>query len=201
MIQRVKHRKFALQVLKRFNTGDDKVPKDNRIAKREPRPIRSNRQLLHDILETEKGQNITLANRSIILCSHMLISIGLTRITGYGEFSIRVNDIIVRDTGVIALPQSFLIWGAKRPQDITIESLLPLYTFFPAFEVLLIGYGENSPSRPLIDIMNYMRSKGTIVEVSRTATAASTFNVLNAEGRHVAAALIPNKERPEGEAN
>ena len=62
MIQRVKHRKFALQVLKRFNTGDDKVPKDNRIAKREPRPIRSNRQLLHDILETEKGQN-TLARR------------------------------------------------------------------------------------------------------------------------------------------
>jgi NADH dehydrogenase [ubiquinone] 1 alpha subcomplex assembly factor 3 len=40
------------------------------------------------------------------------------------------------------------------------------------------------------EIYDYFRSRGIVIEATSTANAASTFNILNAEGRNVAAALL-----------
>ena len=60
----------------------------------------------------------------------------------------------------------------------------------PALEILLIGCGKNAEliePNLLVDVKN----AGIAVESMDTGAACRTFNVLTAEDRQVAAALIP----------
>ena len=50
--------------------------------------------------------------------------------------------------------------------------------------------GENLTKQLPSNIINHMRSQGLVVEVTSTVSAASTFNILNQEGRNVAAAIL-----------
>lgn len=119
-----------------------------------------------------------------------------TQIRGFGDTSFMINDVLVRQS-VLCLPHSFLLWENVRSfEDITIESLSLFTIFYPTIEVLFIGCGENMPRQLNPEISKYFRSKGIILEISNTVNAASTFNVLNSEGRNVAAALITNLPVP-----
>ena len=111
--------------------------------------------------------------------------------SGYGENCIEINNILVRNQPVILLPGLFLLWNVTKPEDITMDSLAVITTFCPTIEVLCIGCGSKVPRRLPMELLQAMRKKGVIVEFSTTPKAASTFNVLKAEGRGVAAALIP----------
>lgn len=46
------------------------------------------------------------------------------------------------------------------------------------------------------EIVQYFKSRGIYVEATASNSAASTFNILNAEERNVAAALLTMKPRP-----
>ena len=39
-------------------------------------------------------------------------------------------------------------------------------------------------------LLRFFKQKGIVIEVSNSANAAATYNVLNSEGRNVAAALL-----------
>ena len=52
------------------------------------------------------------------------------------------------------------------------------------------------PQRISPEIVQYFKSKGIYVEATTSNSAASTFNILNAEERNVAAALLTMKPRP-----
>ena len=111
------------------------------------------------------------------------------QVKAYGQTSFRLDETLVPHS-VLLLPHSFFIWNAKEFKDITIESL-SLFTFvFPTLEILFIGCGENQPKQLPLELIRHFRAKGIVVEATNTANAASSFNVLNAEGRHVAAALL-----------
>jgi len=112
-----------------------------------------------------------------------------TSIRSYGDRSFLVNNVMVRQS-VLLFPYSFLCWNAERFEDITVESLLPLTLIQPTLEIVFIGSGSQQRRELPKDVREYFRKAGIILELSTTPHAASTFNVLNGEGRNVAAALL-----------
>ena len=96
----------------------------------------------------------------------------------------------VQHTGsVIVLPHRSAAWPVARYPDISAESLGDVFAAADAIEVLLIGCG------PLMEMPDpalraALRQAGIVPEFMDTGAACRTFNVLLAEDRAVAAALI-----------
>ncbi len=90
---------------------------------------------------------------------------------------------------VLVLPRSFLLWKPRTYSEITVESLSLLPLVDPPLEFLIIGCGEeNHPPAP--ELVAYFREHGISVEQMNTASAIGLFNILSAEDRLAAAALI-----------
>ncbi len=90
---------------------------------------------------------------------------------------------------VLVLPEQALLWPVQELAEITIASFEPITRAEPAVEILLLGCGSKSalPPAPLRD---ELRERGLVMEAMATAAACRTYNVLLAEDRRVAAALI-----------
>ncbi len=119
-----------------------------------------------------------------------------TTVNGYGDHSFTINNVYVPQP-VLLLPNSFLLWeNVSTMDDITPSSLRLFTKFHPSLEILIVGLGENPrlPSNSM-QIRKYFRDNGIVVEMLGTVSAASTFNVLNSEGRNVAAALLTLKHK------
>ncbi len=110
-------------------------------------------------------------------------------VRGYGETSFKVDDTLVRHS-VILMPHSFLMWNAKTFDDITLDTLYLFPFLFPAVEIVFVGCGENMPRLLPPEIYKTFRAKGIVIEATNTINAAASFNILNAEGRNVCAALL-----------
>lgn len=119
---------------------------------------------------------------------HLTQSAGNQLITGYGTGWIEVNETR-HPHSLIVLPHLLLTdWrvagfdALEAPHFERLASLKP--------EVVLLGTGEQHRfvhprlSRALIEA-------GIGLECMTTPAACRTYNILMAEGRHVAAALIP----------
>jgi uncharacterized protein len=96
----------------------------------------------------------------------------------------------VRHAGsLLVLPERTLAWPVDTLEAVTVASLAPITGADPAVELLILGCGpafELAPP-PLRDAL---RAHGIVVEGMATPAACRTFNVLLAEDRRVAAALI-----------
>ncbi len=107
----------------------------------------------------------------------------------YGEGRFRIAGT-VWEQPVLILPQKTLPWSVASINDITLESLAPLFEADPAVEILLIGCGMRmtlvSPS-----LRAEIRQRGIMSDLMDTGAACRTYNVLMAEDRRVAAAVIP----------
>ncbi len=75
-------------------------------------------------------------------------------------------------------------WPASRS-----NSLSPVLTADPAVEILLIGCGPRLVPVPG-DLRSALRARGIGCDAMDTGAACRTFNILLAESRRVAAALI-----------
>ena len=111
------------------------------------------------------------------------------QVRGYGKDCFQVNETLVHGS-VLLLPTTFLMWKVKSVEDITIENLTIFQFVYPRLEVLFLGMGRNMPGPLDPEISKYFRRQGIIVEASDSANAAATYNVMNGEGRNVAAALL-----------
>jgi NADH dehydrogenase [ubiquinone] 1 alpha subcomplex assembly factor 3 len=116
----------------------------------------------------------------------------LVQINGYNDygFLFNVDDAVMGS--VIVFRDGFFSWNVKTFEEITIESLTPIWLHHPLPNLLLVGCGDRVQWFKS-EIVEYLLKKGVIVEMLRTPTAASTFNILNQEERLVAAALITMK--------
>jgi len=112
-----------------------------------------------------------------------------TAVNQLGDRSFMINDVLVRQS-VILLPHSFMLWNARTFDDITIESLALFPLIYPKLEAVFIGGGETLQKQLPSSIIQHMRDHGIVLEVTNTVSAASTFNILNQEGRNVAAAIL-----------
>lgn len=107
-------------------------------------------------------------------------------ITGYGSDHIRVNGIR-HESSLIVLPDEVITDWASRLDQLTAEHFDRVALRAP--EIILLGSGRKLrfPSPALY--AGLIRARIGI-EVMDTAAACRTYNILAAEGRRVAAALI-----------
>jgi uncharacterized protein len=112
---------------------------------------------------------------------------GVNLIRGYGPGRLRIGEATHVSSVILTATTIIERWRPATAQDIRPEDLEPLLGLGP--EVVLLGTGarQHFPDPQVLRIL-YEQHIG--VEVMDTAAACRTFNVLVAEGRSVAAALI-----------
>ena len=107
-------------------------------------------------------------------------------IQGYGEGRFRIAGT-VHTGSVVVWPERTEPWPVAEAAEITMASLAGI-AGGPA-EILLVGCGARFVARPA-GLGDALREAGVALEWMDTGAACRTFNVLLAEERRVAAALI-----------
>ena len=108
-------------------------------------------------------------------------------IVGYGPGRFRISGQ-VHETPVIVFLDEIATWSATEVGEIDAESLAQAAE--KGVEVMLVGTGAKMHLLPP-EVRRALREQGIGVEVMETGAACRTYNILMAEGRHVAAALLP----------
>jgi uncharacterized protein len=122
-----------------------------------------------------------------------LVPVGRQIIERYAPSGFRITGVIHRGA-VLVFPDRTVSWSAGGISDVTWESLSPVIED-GGVRILLLGLGRLM--RPLPSALrNTLRAAGIIPEPMDTGAACRTFNVLVAEDRRVAAALLPLSETP-----
>lgn len=109
-------------------------------------------------------------------------------IDAYGNGGFRFADMSHRGS-LLCLPSGMHGWSVADAAGLTLQSLQPVLDAAAGIDVLLIGLGQDIAA---IDpeIRQAFRDRQVIVEAVGTGGAVRTYNVLLAEERAVAAALI-----------
>lgn len=121
-----------------------------------------------------------------------LVPEGVQIIHGYGDGGFRIAQ--VHHLGpVLVMPRETLAWPvdpatALAPLDLA--GLEPILAAGEAFDILLLGTGDAQVFVPPA-VRRAIRERGPVAEMMDTGAACRTFNLLLAEGRRVAAALLP----------
>lgn len=109
-------------------------------------------------------------------------------IDAFGGGGFRFAEMSHRGS-ILCLPSGIRLWPATRPADIDERSLAPVLAEADAIDFLLIGAGRDPFAVPAA-LRERLRASGITVEAMATSAAARTYNVLVAEERRVAAALL-----------
>ncbi len=110
-------------------------------------------------------------------------------IDGYGD-----GQFCVRGTWLhgplIVFPERTQAWDVPDFAGLAVESFAPILEADPPVEILLLGCGPRNQLVPRA-LRDGLRARGIVVDGMDTGAACRTYNVLLAEGRRVAAALLP----------
>jgi uncharacterized protein len=109
-------------------------------------------------------------------------------IDGYGKGGFRFAGLSHRGS-LLCLPSGIWAWPVAQAADITEASLGPAFAEADAIGLFLLGAGQGPWAMP-DDLRLRFHALKLNVEVARTGTAVSTYNILLGEGRRVAAGLI-----------
>jgi uncharacterized protein len=113
---------------------------------------------------------------------------GLQVVQAYGAGGFTVSG--VRHEGsVLVFPDRVLKLAAAAPGELDLGVLEPVRAAEPVPDILVVGTGAGFALFPP-DLRQAVRAWGVVVEAMATPAACRTYNVLLAEGRRVAAALI-----------
>ena len=103
-----------------------------------------------------------------------------------GGFTIGGRDY---EGSVLVFPGHTVGWPVTALDQLTAAALRPVIEASPPVELLVLGAGGRFALLPP-RLRRELREQGLIVDVMDTAAACRTYNVLLAEERRVAAALI-----------
>lgn len=113
---------------------------------------------------------------------------GRAPIDAYGNGGFRFADMSHRGS-ILCLPSGIHGWDKEEGEALTIADLQRVLDEAGDIEVLLVGTGKDI--RPLpADIKAALRERRISSDPMSTGAAVRTFNVMLAESRAVAAALI-----------
>ncbi|XP_077235258.1 NADH dehydrogenase ubiquinone 1 alpha subcomplex assembly factor-like protein (DUF498/DUF598) [Tasmannia lanceolata] len=111
------------------------------------------------------------------------------RFQGYTDTGFTVNGVKYEGS-LLIVDKLLMSWSPKTFSEINIDSLSMFQLLRPVPEILIIGCGKHVEQvNP--ELRRFIRSTGMKLEAVDSRNAASTFNILNEEGRMVAAALLP----------
>lgn len=109
-------------------------------------------------------------------------------IDGYGAGFFHFAGM-ASDGSILALPSGIHAWRIVTVGEIDAAALAPVLAENAAIDMLIIGTGAEPWAVP--DALRWrLRDAGIGIDAMPTRAAASTYNVLLAEGRPVAAALL-----------
>ncbi len=109
-------------------------------------------------------------------------------IQAYGAGGFRVAGTR-HDGSVLVFPERTLPWAVDSFASATAEGLAAVVAAEPKIELLLVGTGSRMMPIPAA-LRTHFRSLGIMVDAMDTGAACRTYNVLMAEERRIAAALI-----------
>jgi uncharacterized protein len=109
-------------------------------------------------------------------------------IEGYGKGGFRFGDMSHRGS-LLCLPSGLWAWPVARADDITDQSLQPVFAEASDIGLFLLGVGRERWVMPDA-LADRFRALKINVETTRTGSAVSTYNILLGEGRRVAAGFI-----------
>lgn len=119
-----------------------------------------------------------------------LVRKGQQIIQSYAGGAFKVSGVRY-DGAVIVYPEETVVWPISGGfQSLVFEDFAGIITRRAALDVVLLGCGPRMAFLPP-DLKAALRAGGVVVETMDTGAAARTYNVLMAEGRRVAAALLP----------
>lgn len=110
-------------------------------------------------------------------------------IRSYGPGRFMISDREWRSP-VLVTPAATHRWGVTRAEDLSVGTLAPLLEAAVPTEILVLGCGARAVFVPP-DLRAALKAAGMGLEVVDTGSACRIYNVLLAESRRVAAALIP----------
>jgi uncharacterized protein len=117
-----------------------------------------------------------------------LIPAGRQVIDSYGARSFHVSGAGY-DGAILVFPDRTVRWEVTAFAEIDGASLRPVIEH-GGIEILLLGCGKRiQPLRPAV--RQALRQAGIVVDAMDTGAACRTYNILLAEERRVAAALLP----------
>ncbi|KAJ0254862.1 NADH dehydrogenase [Hirschfeldia incana] len=108
------------------------------------------------------------------------------------EDQLRFQEVngVKYEGSLLCVGNLLMSWSPRSFSEITTDSLSIFQTVRPIPELLIIGCGRyNHPVSP--QVRQFVKSIGMKLETLDSRNAASTYNILNEEGRIVAAALLP----------
>jgi uncharacterized protein len=106
----------------------------------------------------------------------------------YASSGFRVSGVIYHGP-VLVFPDSTVPWDAASASDVTFDALAPVIEH-GGVEILLLGLGRATSAVPGA-LRTALRAARIALEAMDTGAACRTYNVLAAEDRRVAAALVP----------
>lgn len=117
---------------------------------------------------------------------HLSNPVGINLITAYGEGFVEVNRER-RERSLFLLPDQLADWPVASFDELAQEHLAMLVEYRPA--LILLGSGRRHRF-PHPNLYRDLIAAGIGLEHMDTGAACRTYNILAAEGRAVAAALI-----------
>lgn len=110
------------------------------------------------------------------------------RITGYGAGYVAVNEARITTSIVVTPTQVLRDWAPEEFAEVSSACCRLLDDL--EIEIALLGTGAMQQFPP-DDLVARFASRGIGLEIMDTAAACRTYNILMAEGRTVAAMLLP----------
>ena len=109
-------------------------------------------------------------------------------VTAYGNGGFRFADMSHKGS-ILCLPSGVYAWEPVTAAELSPEHFARVLNELKPPCVLLLGTGDKQIFPPA-DLVKAFADKGLGLEAMSTGAAARTYNILLAEKRHAAAALI-----------
>ncbi|MET3579713.1 uncharacterized protein ABID19_002744 [Mesorhizobium robiniae] len=113
---------------------------------------------------------------------------GRAPIEAYGNGGFRFAEMSHRGS-LLCLPSGIYGWEPADPQALTAADFVKLLNEADKIEILLVGAGKDLKPLPAA-LRAALKAAGIAADPMSTGAAVRTYNVLLAENRAVAAALI-----------
>ena len=117
-----------------------------------------------------------------------LIPAGRQVVDSYGRNGFHVSGVAY-EGAILVTPDATVAWRIGSVTEVTLDSLSVL--FERGIEILLLGCGARMAPVPM-DLRAALKARGIVVDAMDTGAACRTYNILLAEERRVAAALLPS---------
>jgi len=116
-----------------------------------------------------------------------LIPAGRQVVDSYGRNGFHVSGVAY-EGAILVTAEATVAWPVGSLAEVTLDSFSAL--FGRGIEILLLGCGARMTPVPPV-LRAALKAKGIVVDAMDTGAACRTYNVLVAEERRVAAALLP----------